>query len=330
MKPKNISQAAQDALKRSAADPKRLALIHTGATLLFSLLITLGNFLLTRSMESATGLAQLGSRALLGTVQSVLSLVSTVAIPFWQVGFLYAVLQNLRTQNTGAPDLLEGFRRFGVVARLYILLFGIIMLLLVLSAQVASAIISFTPFWRNMMLEANEILENAITAGQSTLSSEELASLMPVVLPTVIVAGLLLAAVGIPLFYRFRLAFFAIMDEATGARHALKISSQLTRGYKMSLFRLDLHFWWYYAAMVLFALIAYGDMLLPALGITLPVSADGLFFISYGIYILLQLVFSRQFATYVQTSYALFYNNRKQDFTAEQPPQLPQTENTPY
>ena len=333
MEPKNISSAAAAALERSDYDPKKLALLHTGLSLLLSLLVTLLSYFLNRSMDAATGLAQMGNRAVLGTVQSVLSFASTLLLPFWQVGFLYAILKNLRTANSQPADLLEGFRRWGKLARLYILLFGIVFLVVFLCSQLASVLISFTPFWTNMMVDAQALLENAANAGQTALTPEDLTALLPALLPTILITLLLLAVIGIPLFYRFRLAFFALMDDATGARAALKRSGQLTRGYKRKLFRLDLHFWWYYAAMVLFSVIAYGDVILPYLGIHLPVSADALFFITYGIYILLQVVFAWQFAAQVQTCYAVFYDKRKEAFPQEEAarlhdlPQLPDAEN---
>ena len=327
MEPKNIISAAEDALHRSAYDPKKLALLHTGAAMLFSLLVTLINYLLNQSMDAATGLAQMGSRAALGTVQSVLSMASTLLLPFWQVGFFYAILKNLRTADGQGADLLEGFRRAGKVARLYILLFFIAFLLVFLCAQLASILISFTPFWASMMTDAQSLLENAAAAGQTSLSPEELTALLPAIVPTIVIMLLLLAVIGIPLFYRFRLVFFALMDDAPGARAALKRSGQLMRGYKRKLFRLDLQFWWYYAAMVLFSVIAYGDVILPYLGVNLPLSADALFFVTYGIYILLQTLLSWQYASQVQTCYAVFYDRRKealsQQETAPQTPQLP-------
>ncbi|MBR4864532.1 MAG: DUF975 family protein [Oscillospiraceae bacterium] len=333
MEPKKISSATAEALRRSAYDPKKLALLHTGAAMLFSLLITALNFLLSQNMDAATGLAQMGSRAILGTVQSILSLAGTLLLPFWQVSFLYVCLKNLRTADGQPADLLEGFRRWAKVARLYVLIIGISFLLVFLCAQLASVLISFTPFWRSMMTDAQAILEKAASSGQTALTAEEMTALLPAVLPTIILTVLLLAVIGIPLFYRFRLAFFAVMDDAPGARAALKYSGQLTRGYKKKLFLLDLHFWWYYAAMALFGLIAYGDVILPYLGVDLPVSADTLFFITYIIYILLQTLFSWQFAAHVQTCYAMFYDKRKESFPKEEAarqqdlPQLPEADN---
>ena len=333
MEPKNISSATAEALRRSAYDPKKLALLHTGATMLFSLLVTALNFLLSQNMDAATGLAQMGNRAILGTIQSVLSLAGTLLLPFWQVGFLYAILKNLRTADGQPADLPEGFRRWGKIARLYILIFGITTLLIFLCAQLASVLISFTPFWATMMADAQAILESAATSGQTTLTAEEMSALLPAMIPTIVIMLLLLAAIGIPLFYRFRLAFFAIMDDAPGARAALKCSGQLTRGYKRKLLRLDLHFWWYYLALVLFSAIAYGDVILPYMGVNLPVSADTLFFITYVIYIVLQTLFSWQFAAHVQSCYAMFYDKRKEDFPKEEAarlqdlPQLPDAEN---
>lgn len=324
MDPKNISHAAAEALKKAAYDPKKLALLHTGAAMLLSFAISLINFLITKSMDATTGLAQMGSRAVLGTVQSVLSMAGTFALPFWEVGFLYAVLRNLRFSDARPADLTEGFRRFGAVARLYILIFAIAMLLFYLCMQVATILISLTPFWETMLQDAKALMDNAAAAGQTALSPNDMLALLPSMLPVLVVIGILLIVIGIPIFYRFRLAFFALMDDATGARDALRRSGRVTRGSKRKLFKLDLHFWWYYAALLVTAVIAYGDVLLPALGVTLPLSADALFFLTYGIYLVLQTLLAWQFAAHVQTAYAVFYEEGKKAAAQQTPPQLPE------
>ena len=324
MNPKDIASRAAEVLENAKYDPKKLALLHTGAALLFSLIMTVFNFIISKNMDATVGLAQMGTRAILGTIQTVLSLVGNLALPFWEVGFLYAALRNVRTRDAGPKDLTEGFRRLGAVARLYLLFTALALLLLFLCMELSSILISFTPYWRRIMEDAQALMESASATGQATLETGDMLTLLPAMTPMFLLFGVLLLALGIPVFYHFRLAFFALMDDATGARDALRCSARATKGHKLKLFKLDLHFWWYYAAQLFLVAVAYGDMILPAMGVQLPFSADVLFFLTYGIHIVLQLLLAWQFSSRVQTCYAVFYDKRKKDTATPEAPQLPE------
>jgi hypothetical protein len=45
------------------------------------------------------------------------------------------------------------------------------------------------------------------------------------------------------------------------------------KGYRRTLFLLDIRFWWFYLLELLICAVAFGDLILPALGIALPFSA---------------------------------------------------------
>ena len=120
------------------------------------------------------------------------------------------------------------------------------------------------------------------------------------------------------------MAQFAIMDDAPGARKAMHASAQMMRGNRFSLFKLDLHFWWYYAAQVLIAALAYLDVVPAALGLTLPVSQDVVFFVGFGLQMVLQLALAWGFAAHVQTSYAHCYEALKAAVPPPQPQPVPE------
>lgn len=314
-----LRNAAADSLAQASYDPKKLAAVHTGAAALVSLILTVLNYLLSQSIDNTGGLANMGSRAVLGTVQSVLSLAGMLALPFWEVGFLAAALRMARTRDARPSHLLEGFRRWGAVARLYVLQFSLFMLAALACSQVASILFSFSPFMDSAIKSLQKVMEQATAAGQTSLGIGDLLTAAPALIPMYVMFGILFALVAIPLFYRLRMAQFAVMDDAPGARKALAVSSRLMRGKRLQLFRLDLRFWWYYGAQLLIAAIAYVDVILPKLGITLPISADTVYFASYGIHLALQLLLAWQFGSLVHTTYAHCYDHLKQ--TAPVPPE---------
>lgn len=304
---KRFNQDAAQALSQARYSPKKLALLHTGAAVLVSLVLTVLNFILDRSIGQTGGIANLGSRAVLSTLQAVLTTAGSVLLPFWEIGFAAAALRMWRSQDAGPRDLCEGFYRFRQVLRLFVLQICILFLVAIICSQLSGVLFSFTPFMKEAMVGLEALAEQAAQAGQAGILEEDLMTLLPVLTPMYVIFGVLMVVVGIPLFYRLRLAQFAIMDDAPGARKALGCSSRITRGYKWQLFRLDLQFWWYYAAQVLIAVIAYADLLLPRLGIALPVSQTVLYFGSYGVYMALRLAMAWLFTSRVQTAYAGFY-----------------------
>lgn len=311
MNPKTLKATAADVLSHAAYDPRKLAAVHTGAALLFSLILSVLNFLLTRSIDSAAGLSQLGNRAILSTAQTVLSFTGSLLLPFWEVGFIAAALRNVRNGDAAPGDLFTGFRRAGSVARLYLLQFALYLAIAFVSVQLATTVFSLTPFWQDTMMELEGVIENAIAAGQTTLSDADMAAILPKLLPIYAIAGVLMLCATVPVFYLLRMAFYALLDDTPGAFAAMKKSFLIMRKNCITLFRLDLHFWWFYAAQLLIAAVAYLDLILPALGVQLPVSQDALFFITYGVHLVLQLLLALRFASLVQTSYAVCYDRWK-------------------
>lgn len=304
---RHAKAAAAQSLAVAPYHPKKLALIHTGAALGLSLVLTVVNYLLAQNIDAAPGLSGIGTRTTLSFLQTVLSLAGSIALPFWEIGILRAALCISRQESATPRTLMEGFRRAGPVLRLLLLELGVTMVLISASTQIGSTLYLLMPFSDGLMEQLAVMAE--ASGGQLLMDEALLVQLLPKMIPIYILSAVVLLVIGIPLFYRFRMARHAIMDDgATGAFAAMKASSRMMRGNRLTLFKLDLSFWWYYGAQLLIALIAYADSLLPMLGITLPLCGDGSFFLFYGIHLLLQLVLAWTSVSYVQTTYAHSYN----------------------
>jgi uncharacterized membrane protein len=106
------------------------------------------------------------------------------------------------------------------------------------------------------------------------------------------------------------MAEFVLMDDRRfGATLAFYNSRVLMRKNRWKLFQLDLSFWWFYALELLISIIAYGDLILPLVGLELPWSST----VSY--YVFLILCYIGQLALYwwrgneVQVTYAMAFRS---------------------
>ncbi len=290
-------------------DPKKMILLHTGTFLLISALLSLINYLLEQQIASTGGLSGIGTRSLLTTVQTVLQLAQSIALPFWQIGYTYYTLHLAQGQDTEPMDLTKGFRRFGPVFRLKLVTGFIYLGIAFACLYLSSALFMITPWGQELMTMLEDVMaEDLLDEATLTqlLSTATSAYQLPII-ALFLSCFLLLSA---PLFYRFRMAEYWLMDhEPCSAMNALRASRILMRGNCMHLLKLDLHFWWYFLLDGLISAICYGDMLLELLGISLPIDANVAYFLFFGAYALLQLGLYVWRRNEVNVTYALAYQS---------------------
>lgn len=297
-----IKQTAAQRLSAAPGDPYRLTLLHTGAAAALSLVVTVANFLITRQLDSTGGLSGIGTRSVLSTVQTLLTLFSMAVLPFWNMGFLRAALCFARGERTAPTTLLEGFRRWGKVLRLQLLRTLLYILIALACSQLAGTLFMLSPF----SLPSTQAMEALLTATDAAAMEAAMEAMLPMLIPMYVILGVVLCAVVIPVFYRLRLADFALMDEAHGALAAMGLSNYSMRGNMWKFFRLDLSFWWYYALQLLAVALAYGDVALEALGV--PTGDLGYFIFSIAS-LLAQVLVTWRFAPCVQTAAATAYDH---------------------
>lgn len=307
---KTIRQLAAQKLSQAKYCPRKLVLIHTGAALGLSVLLTVLNFILTRQIDTTGGLSGLGSRAILETAQTMLQYASFVLLPFWELGFVFAALGLAREQEVTPGSLLEGFRRFFPALRLMLLRLVLCFAVGLACANISATIYALTP----QAAEATALIEPLLTADsaqdmQLLMEQLPLDEMSRIMLPAWIIFGALYALVMIPVLYRLRMADFVLMDAPkTGAFAALRGSFRITRRNCWKLFRLDLGFWWFYLLEGVVALLCYGDVLADTLRLSLPVSGNTRFFLFYIVYALCQLALHVFAWAKVQTTYAVAYD----------------------
>lgn len=227
---------ARQALDRAEYPPRRLEAIHTGAAAALSLVLTAVSWFFSAQSGSG-GIAGLGTQAALSTVQMVLQLVSTVVTPFWSAGLVFCALGIARNRSAEPSSLLEGFRRWKPVLSSMLMMGMRYLVMGFIAAYLSLALVMMSPA---ILSDSTEV----VTAWY-----------MGIFL-------MVFAVLALPLFYRWRMVHYIIMDDpATGGLQAMMMSRVMMNGRKLELFRLDLSFWWFYALEVLVMVPSFAAVL---------------------------------------------------------------------
>lgn len=327
-----IRKKTDEQLKYAPYHPQKLALLYAGAVLGASLVITLLNLLLQRGIGATGGLSGLGTRSVLETIREVMQTILNLALPFWEFGFLYTALAMARGGDNHPAGLLEGFRRFGSVLRLRIqrglLYIGIAMVCM----YAGSFLFYVTPMAADFVALLEPVLTETATVEQieAAIAQLPMEQLMGYLWPALAIGGILCALVLIPLYYRFRMADFYVMDDPKMPPMVAMINSaRHMRKNRLNWFRLDLHFWWYYLGLLLSVLVCYGDLLLAQFGVVLPMSEDAAWLLSFALGNALLFVLDWLARSRIQTAYALAYDYLRQQ-EPYTPPKKPVPKNLPW
>ena len=303
---KQSAAAAVDAAPHS----KKIVLIWGGASALLSLAVSILNLVLDHQIAGTGGLSGIGLRSMLSTAQTILALSTVLVGPFWALGYDACILGISRNQEVRPGRLLEGFRRFGPVLRLQVLQFFLYFAVMLGAFYLSAALLSATPLALPLMDFVVENQEQLLSGAVDEATSLAMAEAMT---PILIISGIACAAALIPIYYRLRFAPYVLLDGSGSAMAAMLLSNRLLRRRCFRLLRLDLSFWWYYLLTPAALLLSYGDWILAALGIPLPLSPEVASFAFYLVGLLAQLTVLYLWGNRVKTSYAAFYNALAKD-----------------
>lgn len=294
----------------NARDAGKILWIYLGFLFGTSVLVTLVSELLGGQISQAGGLSNLGTRSILSSFQSFLPIVQSLLMLAVEFGYVAAMLRISRSQFTSPMTMKMGMERFWVLFRAVLAQSVIYFAACFAGFQIASILYSFTP----LSTAATELLlplmeeypdPQALIASMST---EQQMALLEASVPLGILALVCCAALMIPIAYQYRMVNYILMDKpGWGAMRALRESKAIMRGNKFQLFKLDLSYWWYYLLLTLAAVLCYGDLILPMLGVTLPFSATVSYYLFYVLFLAAQLGIYLKFRNQVEVSYALAY-----------------------
>lgn len=296
-------------------DPRRLTLLHVGVTAAASLLTVLLELLTTALMADAGGLDGLSKRAILSTVSTFFTFAVTVSMPFWSFGYTYTAMQLSRQESAAPGSLFRGFRRIGAILGSLILQSLLYTLVITLCLNLASTAWMMTPAGLTILENAEQIM--------SATDPAQLAQYMELMIPVYILAAVVALIPCLFLFYRLRLLPYGIMD-GKGAFRSLIESFRLMKGRVWAYAKLDLHFWWYYLLQLLCAGLAWLDIGLSALGVTLPGEPQVWALVCYIGCCAGQLLLAWYFQTEIAVTYASAY-----DEILQAGPVAPKTQKSP-
>ena len=293
----------------NAREGQKIILYFSLITIAVLAVATVVNYVLSQQIAKTGGLGSMSIRSALTTAKMLLPIVREVFLRCLTLGYLATMLRIARGQYASPNGMRLGFDRFWVLLRCALLkglIFGGVAMA---SMYVAIAIYMMTPLSNSAVDILMPLVKNAGTSG-ILLDDATYTQLMDAMMPATVLSGVLSLALAAPVFYRYRMADYLIIDRpATGALAALRDSRVMTKGNRWNLFRLDLSMWWYYAAMLVSAAIGYGDQLLPDLGITLPFSDTVAYFLSFGVYLAVTFVIFYFLRNRVEVTYALAYDS---------------------
>ena len=314
-----MKKQASGILQNRSPEFRKTVLLHSAVTVAFLLLTSVVSFFLNRAMEGNQGLSGMGTTAILRTAQFVLTLMGNILLPFWEIGLLYTAIRAVRGKSTDFSLLTQGFSRFSVVIRYFVLYMLILLVVGFVCGNLLMSLTMFLPTPPSISSALESIDPTAYTDYQvmledimQALSQVPRTQLLLYFVPIGIfyLAGYL--TVILLLSYRFKMSRYLLMDDKpVRAREALRISNRITRGEKTNLFLLDLSFWWYYLLQIGVAAIIYIPDLLVAAGVTLPVSQNIANLLAYVVYCAFSLVVTWFAGAYYQTTMACAYEALK-------------------
>ena len=266
-----LKMEAAQALGRENYPARKLALIHTGAALGLSLLLSLISFFLGEHADSSGGLGAMGMQAVVGTVQMTLPLIALTVSPFWQAGFQNAALEYAAWKEVKPESLLGGFFRWKPIltSTLFVTLLyvgrGFI------AAFISSQLVMFTPLAAPVYEAGTRLMEDP-SLDPVVLMGD---SMVPFAMAYGLIFVIVFTVLALPVHYRYRMVNYVLLKEPQlGGLQAMFVSRGITFRRRMELFKLDLQFWWFYALDLLIGVVCYADWILPLVGVELPVSAE--------------------------------------------------------
>ena len=309
---RNIREMKQFAAQRleEARGSRRIVMIYAALSLGLTALVTVVNHVLGMQMDNFGGLSNLSKRTMLSTIQSMLPLAQAAIAMCLEVGFVAAMLRIARGMYSSPQTLRLGFDRFWVLLRCSVFKGIILTGAMFVSMYAGILIYLWTPFAEPVREILSPIISQVSMLDPSVIIDDATyAQLMQAMVPCFAFCGILMLLLAGPIFYSFRMANYVIIDRpALGALAALRESKKMMRGNRLKLLKLDVSFWWFYLAGVAAMAVCYGDVLLPMLGVELPVSDTVAYFGFYGLYLAVSFAIQYYLRGGVEVTYALAYD----------------------
>lgn len=250
--------------------PKKLLGLYLLVFAATSIGVTVLDYILTLSTEGLSGLSNVATRSVLGTFQTLLGILSAVLLPMWYYCFASGSLQTYRGKNPEPKSMVTGFHQW---KRLLMAGFMFLVPIFVTSYLVIMLVSYFLTTVILSQMDPATI--------QAFVETQDISLITDTVLPIALVCAAIVIVITVFFLFRYRLAFFLLSDfpKIPGSQ-VLRCSSRMMRRNMKQFLRLDLRFWWYYAAQVLIGLIPSVGVIANLSGTSLPIDSNLMFLIS--------------------------------------------------
>ena len=310
---RELKQQARERLE-ACPQEKKIGLFYGGSLLAISVIYLLADLLISRLTPQAGGLSTIGVRSFMSALSSILPVVTFLLSMCLSFGYMGGMVRISRGQYASPNALRTGFERFWPLLRLTFFK-GLITLGFSMGAfYLATVIFTLSPF-SNRLVQALE----PMVSGGSLLSEGTLeltdgvidavnASMLPLMAIFLIVAAVFV----VPLLYRLRMTDYVLYDHPeAGALYAIRESKKMMRFHRLSVFKLDLSFWWFYLALALSYALNYAPMFLSVSGISLPVEGEALSVLCFLLSCAAEFVVIYFLRSRMEVTCALAYNRLK-------------------
>lgn len=282
--PRSLKEQAAHQLDRQGVEPRKMVLIHTGVTVLLTLLSNCLTLLLDHWIGGTGGLRGLGARSVLQTVQSLFQIGVMLFTPFWSAGLVRIALRWADGQDARNSDLTSGFRRASAIVG-----YEVCMILMLFCAVMFC---SYAAVYAYTILPLTQLLPQIF------------ANRMIVTIGYVAVLAVIMAVLG----FVVRLSNYFIMDQCEmGGFASVRASFRAMKGNWLALLKLDLSYWWYYLLEAGLVLVCYLGVIVSLAGFKLPMDGAVLSLLLVGVYCVLELWLHVTVKPKMETVYALAY-----------------------
>ena len=305
-------KAEADYAYRRARDPRKLILAFAGTHVLVAAMLTLASYWLSSQIDGTGGLSNFGMRSILATAQNILPIAHMAVLWGLEFGYLHGTLRMARGQYADHTDLKTGFQRLFPVLRLNLLMGFRFLAMGIVAFYAAIMVFLYTPWSENFVTLMMPIIESAGTTANivAMMDALTLDLAYQALTPMLAIFGILYAVLVIPIYYQLRLSSYVLLDDPKGrALLAMRNSTQLMRGNRIRMLKLDLSYWWYYLLSLLAMAVARGDTLLPMMGISLPFNDTVAYFLFYFVYLAMLFAIYYCFRNRIAITYAKAYDS---------------------
>lgn len=310
---RELKQQARERLE-ACPQEKKIGLLYGGSLFVISVVYLLADLLISRLTPQTGGLSTIGTRSFMSALSGILPVVTSLLSMCLGFGYMGGMVRISRGQYASPNALRTGFERFWPLLRLTFFK-GLITLGFSMGAfYLATILFTLSPFSDRLIQALEPVVSGGSLLSEGTMELTEgvieavNASLLPLMAIFLVIAAVFV----VPLLYRLRMTDYVLYDHPeAGALYAIRESKKMMRFHRLSIFKLDLSFWWFYLALALSYALNYAPMFLSVSGISLPVEGEALSVLCFLLSCAAEFVVIYFLRSRMEVTCALAYNQLK-------------------